>query len=130
MNPTARRFSSLGGLLLAIAAMLGAFGTHSLEETLTPDRLDSFNSAVAYHFYHGLGLFAVAFMAIQLPASALPKVAGWLMVAGIMLFSGSIYLLTFGAPTIVVMGAPLGGISFMIAWLLLAIAAFRSGPTS
>jgi uncharacterized membrane protein YgdD (TMEM256/DUF423 family) len=106
MNSTARTFCILGGLL------------------------DSFNSAVAYHFYHALGLFAVAFVAIQLPASSLPKVAGWLMVVGIMLFSGSIYLMTLGAPTIVVMAAPLGGISFMIAWLLLAVAAFKSGPTS
>ncbi len=130
MNSTARTFCTLGGLLLALGAMLGAFGTHSLEQTLTPERLSSFNSAVTYHFYHALGLFVAAFVAIQLPGSALPKVAGWLMVIGIMLFSGSIYLITFGAPTMVVMAAPLGGVSFMVAWLLLAVAAFKSSPTS
>ena len=129
MHPTARTFCSLGGLLLAVAAMLGAFGTHSLADTLSPDRLDSYNSAVTYHFFHAIGLFIVGFMSVQLPTSPLPKVAGWLMVVGILLFSGSIYLITFGAPIMMVMAAPVGGISFMAAWVLLAIAAFKSNPS-
>ncbi|MEE8308081.1 MAG: DUF423 domain-containing protein [Gammaproteobacteria bacterium] len=129
MNKTARLFCGLGSLFLAAAAMLGAFGTHSLEDVLTPDQMDTFQSGVSYHFYHALGLFAVAFTATQFPASRLPRWSGWLLVVGILLFSGSIYLITFGAPRGVVMAAPFGGISFMTAWVLLAIAAFKS-PSS
>jgi len=129
MNKTARLFCGLGGILLATAAMLGAFGTHSLEDVLSPDEMDTYQSGVSYHFYHALGLFAVAFAATQFPASRLPRWSGWLLVAGIFLFSGSIYLITFGAPRGVVMAAPFGGVSFMAAWVLLAIAAFKS-PSS
>ncbi len=126
MNATTRLFSGLGALFLAAATMLGAFGTHSLEDVLTSDQMETFQSGVSYHFYQALGLFAVAFAANQFPDSRLPRWSGWLIVVGIFFFSGSIYLLTFGAPRIVVMAAPIGGISFMAAWLLLAIAAFKS----
>lgn len=126
MNETARLFCGLGALLLAAASLLGAFGTHSLEDALTPDQMDSFQSGVSYHFYHSLGLFAVAFTASQFPGSKLPRWSGWLMVLGVLFFSGSIYLITLGAPRAVVMAAPIGGISFMVAWVLLAIAAFKS----
>ena len=129
MNATTRLFCGLGALFVAAATMLGAFGTHSLEDVLTADQMNTFQSGVSYHFYQALGLFAVAFAADRFPASRLPRWSGWLIVAGIFFFSGSIYLLTFGAPRAVVMVAPLGGLSFMVAWLLLAIAAFKS-PSS
>lgn len=128
MNKTARLFCGLGALLLAAASMLGAFGTHSLESVLTAKQMASFQSGLSYHFYHALGLFAAAFAATQFPTSSLPRWAGWLMIVGIVLFSGSIYLITFGAPRAVVMAAPVGGVTFMVAWLLLAIAAFKSQP--
>lgn len=130
MNKTARLFSGLGALLLAGATMLGAFGTHSLEDVLTPDQMETFQSGVSYHFFQALGLFAVAFAATQFPDSRLPRWSGWLIVLGILFFSGSIYLITFGAPRGVVMAAPIGGVSFMVAWLMLAIAAFKSRPSN
>ena len=126
MSATSRTFLGLGSLLLAVAAMLGAFGTHSLQDTLTTEQMTSFNSGVTYHFYHALGLIAVAFVVHYLPASRLPRWSGWLMVIGILFFSGSIYLITFGAPRMVVMAAPVGGISFMTAWVLLAWSAFTA----
>jgi uncharacterized membrane protein YgdD (TMEM256/DUF423 family) len=126
MSSQSRIFLGIGASLLTLAVMLGAFGTHSLEQTLDADRLDAFNSAVSFQIYHALGLIVVAFALQWLPGSRLPRWSGWLMLAGICFFSGSIYLYTFGAPTIVVMAAPIGGVSFMIAWALLAIAAFRS----
>jgi uncharacterized membrane protein YgdD (TMEM256/DUF423 family) len=126
MSSQSKTFFGIGALLLTVAVMLGAFGAHSLENRLTPDDLDAFNSAVSFQIYHALGLIVVAFALQWLPGSKLPRWSGWLMVAGICFFSGSIYLHTFGAPTIVVMAAPVGGLSFMIAWALLAIAAFKS----
>ncbi len=126
MSSQSKAFFGVGSLLLTMAVMLGAFGAHSLENSLTPDRLDAFNSAVSFQIYHALGLIVVAFTLQWLPASNLPRWSGWLMVAGIICFSGSIYLTTFGAPPIVAMAAPVGGVSFMIAWALLAVAAFRS----
>jgi uncharacterized membrane protein YgdD (TMEM256/DUF423 family) len=126
MSSQSRTFLGIGASLLTLAVMLGAFGTHSLEQSLAPDRLDAFNAAVSFQIYHALGLIVVAFTLQWLPGSRLPRWSGWLMVAGICFFSGSIYLHTMGAPTIVVMAAPIGGVSFMIAWALLAVAAFRS----
>ena len=126
MSSQSRMFFGIGASLLTLAVMLGAFGTHSLEQVLDADRLDAFNTAVSFQIYHALGLVVVAFALQWLPGSRLPHWSGWLMLAGICFFSGSIYLHTFGAPTIVVMAAPLGGISFMVAWALLAIAAFKS----
>lgn len=126
MSSQSKTFFGVGSLLLTAAVMLGAFGAHSLEETLTPDRLDAFNSAVNFQVYHALGLIVVAFALQWLPGSQLPRWSGWLMLLGILCFSGSIYLTTFGAPPIVAMAAPVGGLSFMIAWALLAVAAFRS----
>jgi uncharacterized membrane protein YgdD (TMEM256/DUF423 family) len=87
--------------------------------------LTTYQTGVQYHFYHALGLFAVAFVASQLPASALVKWSGWLMFAGIILFSVSLYILSlsgirwFGAIT------PLGGVAFIVAWLLLAVAVIQ-----
>jgi uncharacterized membrane protein YgdD (TMEM256/DUF423 family) len=126
MSSQSKTFFGIGASLLTLAVMLGAFGTHSLEQTLDADRMDAFNSAVSFQIYHALGLIVVAFALQWLPGSRLPRWSGWLMLAGIFFFSGSIYLHTFGAPTIVVMAAPIGGVSFMIAWALLAIAAFKS----
>ena len=130
MSSQSKTFFGIGALLLTVAVMLGAFGAHSLENRLTRDDLDAFNSAVNFQIYHALGMIVVAFALQWLPDSKLPRWSGWLMLAGICFFSGSIYLHTFGAPTIVVMAAPVGGISFMIAWVLLAVAAFRSPSTA
>ena len=130
MSSQGKTFFGIGALLLTVAVMLGAFGAHSLENTLDPDRLDAFNSAVSFQIYHALGLIVVAFALQWLPGSRLPRWSGWLMLAGICFFSGSIYLHTLGAPTIIVMAAPVGGISFMIAWALLAVAVFTSPSTA
>lgn len=126
MPETSRRFLTISGLLLAAAVMLGAFGTHSLQNVLTPQQMTSFDSAVTYHFYHALGIVVVAFTVRYLPDSRLLPWAGWLMVVGIVFFSGSIYAITFGAPRSVAMAAPVGGISFMTAWVIYAWSAFSA----
>ena len=130
MSRQSKTFFVIGALLLTVAVILGAFGAHSLENTLPPDQLDAFNSAVNFQIYHALGMIVVAFALQLLPGSQLPRWSGWLMLAGICFFSGSIYLHTSGAPTIVVMAAPVGGVSFMIAWVLLAVAALKTPTTA
>lgn len=125
MSASDRALLACAALLLAAAAALGAFATHSLEGALTPQRLKSFESAVTYHFYHAFGLALVALAAAPMGHPKLLKWVAGLFVLGLICFSGSIYAITFGAPRGVVMAAPVGGLSFMAGWVLFAVAAWR-----
>ena len=84
--------------------------------------LNIYQTAAQYHFYHALGLIAAAFVATLLPDSSLPKWAGWLMSGGIVLFCGSLYLLSLTGTRWLGAITPLGGVAFIAAWLLLATA--------
>jgi len=118
-------FVSLGSINALIAVALGAFGAHALKTRLSADMLAVFETGVQYHFYHALGLLAVGIIATQLPDSALVKWSGWLMVAGIILFSGSLYILSISGIKWLGAITPLGGTAFIIAWVLLAVAVLR-----
>ncbi len=83
-------FIALGSSLAALAVGLGAFGAHALRRRLTPDRLETFETGVRYHMYHSLALLAAAFVSSRFPSSPLAVASGWLFVAGIILFSGSL----------------------------------------
>ncbi len=106
----------------------GAFGAHGLSSYFAqfPHLEATWKTAVSYQIYHAFGLFAVAFLAEKYGESSLPRWAGYLFAAGILLFSGSLYLLVFtrtgwfGAIT------PFGGFAFLFGWLLILIAAWRS----
>ncbi len=119
-------FLLLGSLNALLAVLFGAFGAHGLKMRLTEDMLAIFNTGVHYHFYHALGIIAVGLIALNLPPSVWFKWSGWLMFAGIVLFSGSLYLLSItnlrwlGAIT------PLGGTTLIFAWLILAIGIIKS----
>ena len=119
---------ALAGLLIAIATMLGAFGTHSLKPLLTPARFESFETAVQYQFFHALGLLAIGLL-LRERVSALLNWSARLILIGLTLFCGSIYALTFGAPKIFGMVAPFGGLSLMAAWLCFALAVWRTGSS-
>ncbi|MFH5833816.1 DUF423 domain-containing protein [Halalkalibaculum sp. DA384] len=119
-------FLSIGAINAALAVMLGAFGAHGLKERLTVDMLDIFETAVQYHFYHALGLLAVGLLAIHYPESGSLKWAGWLMLAGIVIFSGSLYILSISGIRWLGAITPLGGISFIAAWVLLLIAVAKT----
>ncbi|MFH5883245.1 DUF423 domain-containing protein [Halalkalibaculum sp. DA3122] len=119
-------FLSIGAINAALAVMLGAFGAHGLKERLTVDMLDIFETAVQYHFYHALGLLAVGLLAIHYPESGSLKWAGWLMLAGIVIFSGSLYILSVSGIRWLGAITPLGGISFIAAWVLLLIAVAKT----
>lgn len=121
----ARWFLLLGAANAALAVLLGAFGAHSLKTHLSADMMAVYQTGLQYHLFHALGLLAVGFALKQIGDSAWLRWSGWLMLAGIVIFSGSLYVLSatgwkwLGAVT------PLGGLSFIVAWVLFAVAATR-----
>jgi len=124
------RCIALGALLMLIGVALGAFGAHVLQARLTPQRLASFQTGVSYQQLHALGLIAVGLVASVTREGAALRWSARLMVAGIAFFSGSIYLMTAGAPRWLGMVAPVGGVSFMTAWALFAWHAYSARQAS
>ena len=122
----AKTFLFLGGVGMLLAVALGAFGAHALKKTLAPDLMAVYQTAVNYHVYHALGLLAVGLLALHLPESALLRWAGILLAVGVLLFSGSLYALSLSGIRWLGAITPFGGIAFMIAWLLLAVAVIRT----
>ncbi len=118
----------IAGSLIAVATMLGAFGTHALKPVLTPARFDSFETAVNYQFFHSLGLLAIGLL-LRERDSALLNWSARLILIGLTLFCGSIYALTFGAAKFFGMVAPFGGTSLMAAWICFALALWRTGSS-
>jgi uncharacterized membrane protein YgdD (TMEM256/DUF423 family) len=123
----ARRCIAGGALLMLAAVMLGAFGAHGLRATLSPQQLASYLTGVTYQQLHALGLVLVGVIATVTPPTAWLSRAALLFVVGIVLFSGSIYAMTFGAPRWLGMVAPVGGTSFMLGWAAIAVHALRAG---
>ncbi|MDS4020905.1 MAG: DUF423 domain-containing protein [Candidatus Competibacter sp.] len=122
----AKIFLVLGSLGMLLAVAMGAFGAHALKKTLAPDLMAIYETAVHYHVYHALGLLAVGLLVPHLPEAALPRWAGVLMVAGLVLFSGSLYALSLSGVRWLGAITPIGGAAFLVAWLLLAIAVARA----
>lgn len=125
VTAAAKRFLILAGASLAVATALGAFGAHVLEARLTPPRLRSFETAVSYQFFHSLGLFGLGLL-LRDGATPLREVCGWMLVVGMLLFCGSIYAITFGAPRGVVALAPVGGATLIAAWAAFAFSMTRA----
>jgi uncharacterized membrane protein YgdD (TMEM256/DUF423 family) len=126
MPQTAKLFILLGALAGAAGVVLGAFGAHALKARLAPDLLAVWQTAVQYHFWHALGLVAIGVLALHLPASAALKWAGWLMVAGLVLFSGSLYVLALSGARWLGAVTPFGGAAWIGAWVLLAVAVLKN----
>lgn len=121
----ARYWFAFGALLALLAVGAGAFGAHGLENRLSEDDLDLWQTAARYHVYHALGLLAVAFAADKWGGRG-PDVAGWLFVVGILLFSGSLYLLSLTGVKWLGAVTPLGGAAFLGGWAVLAVTALRA----
>src|SRR5262245_50317137 len=117
-------FFGLGAIFGLLAVAAGAFGAHALRARLTPDRLDLFELAARYQMYHSLALIAAAWAFEKFPGGA-SRASGWLFVIGILIFCGTIYALAFGAPRWFGAITPIGGLSFIVGWLLLAVAALK-----
>lgn len=115
-----RIFLMLGAINAFLCVAFGAFGAHGLKQKLSVDMLTVYQTGVQYHFYHSLGLIVVGLVLLHFPKSRYILLSGWLMLAGIVLFSASLYALSL--TEIRALGAitPFGGIAFLSAWLLLA----------
>jgi uncharacterized membrane protein YgdD (TMEM256/DUF423 family) len=116
-----RTFLLTGAVAGFIAVAFGAFGAHGLRGRLSPDMLAVFETGVRYHMYHALALLLVAAVAGRLDSRAVVA-AGWLFVAGIVLFSGSLYLLAVTGVTALGAITPIGGVAFLAGWVCLAVA--------
>ncbi|SFU43076.1 Uncharacterized membrane protein YgdD, TMEM256/DUF423 family [Nitrosomonas eutropha] len=121
-----RIFLALGALNAFLCVALGALGAHGLKPILTPDMLTNFQVGVQYHFYHSIGLILVGLALERFPQARALKFSGILMITGILLFSGTLYVVSLTGWKGLSMTAPLGGMSYMSAWLLFAYAVWRN----
>jgi uncharacterized membrane protein YgdD (TMEM256/DUF423 family) len=126
MNTISKVFLMLGSINAMLAVMLGAFGAHGLKKILTTEMLAIFTTGVQYHFYHALGLIAVGLIAANIPATLQLKLSGWFMFAGIVVFSGSLYLLALTGMRWLGAITPIGGVCFILAWAMLAVAVYKA----
>jgi uncharacterized membrane protein YgdD (TMEM256/DUF423 family) len=104
----------------ALAVALGAFGAHGLKARLSSEMLAVWQTAVQYHAWHALGLLAIGVSGFHFEGIWI-RSAGWLLLAGIVLFSGSLYALALGAPRALGVVTPFGGLAFILGWLALAV---------
>jgi uncharacterized membrane protein YgdD (TMEM256/DUF423 family) len=123
-----RSLFAAGAISAAIGVSCGAFAAHALKERLAPDLLAVFETGARYQLLHALGLLAAA--------AAVPVFGeraawgGWLLLAGTVLFSGSLYLLALTGLRWLGAITPLGGVAFIAGWVLLAVAALRGAPAA
>ncbi|MCF6138970.1 DUF423 domain-containing protein [Pseudalkalibacillus berkeleyi] len=118
-------FILLGAINAGLSVVLGAFGAHGLESKLSAKMMDVFKTGVQYHIFHSLGLFVIAFLADKFPTSSMLSWAGWTMMIGIILFSGSLYVLSVSGISKLGIITPFGGLAFIISWLLIVIAILK-----
>ncbi|WP_138756262.1 DUF423 domain-containing protein [Paenibacillus sinopodophylli] len=114
-------FIVLGSIMMVLAVAIGAFGAHALKSRITPDKLKVYEVGVQYHIAHALGLILIGILVSHYPDVQLIKTAGWFLAAGIVLFSGSLYVLSLVKARFLGPLTPLGGLCFMIGWVLVAV---------
>ena len=117
-------FFAFGAGFSLLGVVLGAFGAHTLEKHLNKENLAIFEVAVRYQMYHAIGLIVVAWASAQWHGS-LPTAAGWCFIAGILIFSGSLYILSLTEIRWLGAITPIGGLAFIAGWGCLIITAFR-----
>ena len=115
----------VAALALAAAVALGAFGAHALKGRLAVEMLATYHTAVQYHFWHALGMLGVGVLMSRSPDDSGLRWVAWLLIAGLLLFSGSLYVLALTGAGWLGALAPLGGVAFIAAWLWLAWWAWR-----
>ena len=114
-------FVVMGSILMVLAVAIGAFGAHALKSKITPDKLKVYEVGVQYHIAHALGLILVGMLVNQYPDAKIIVTGGWFLAAGIVLFSGSLYVLSVAKARFLGPITPLGGLSFMAGWVLVVI---------
>ncbi|WP_040952553.1 DUF423 domain-containing protein [Gorillibacterium massiliense] len=120
-----RKFIVAGCIIMFLGVALGAFGAHILKDRLDTDMMDVYHTGVLYHLVHGVGLLAVGLAGRHLAAEKLVRWSGWLLIAGIILFSGSLYILAITGVKGLGAITPLGGVAFLAGWACLAVAAWK-----
>jgi uncharacterized membrane protein YgdD (TMEM256/DUF423 family) len=121
-----RTWFTIGSLLAFLGVAAGAFGAHTLKGHLSADALTTYETAARYHLIHAVGLLAVGFAATRW-GGGLTTLAGWLLLAGVVIFSGSLYLLAVTGMRWLGAVAPIGGVGMLAGWLCLALAAWKGG---
>ena len=120
-------WAAIGAVMMALAVGMGAFGAHGLRNRLDAYSMSVYEKAVFYHFVHALGILLVSLLARTNAISVAGQArVAWLLLIGIMIFSGSLYALALSGIRILGAITPLGGISFIAAWILLAYEALRA----
>ncbi|MCP4971523.1 MAG: DUF423 domain-containing protein [Arcobacter sp.] len=125
INKKIKFFLTVCSFMMALCISLGAFGAHALKDILSETYLEIYNTAVSYHFYNTLGLFAASFIMYLKPNSKGVIIASWLILVGMILFSFSLYFLVLFENAIFGPITPIGGSLLIIAWLLLAISIYK-----
>ncbi|MFF2480646.1 DUF423 domain-containing protein [Paenibacillus sp. NPDC058071] len=126
-NTLLRKYFAIGAVGAALAVALGAFGAHGLKETLSDRLLEIYETGVRYHMYHALGLMLVALLADRLGESKLLRTGANLLIAGVVIFSGSLYALALTDKSILGAITPIGGVAFLAGWGCIVAAAVRKG---
>ena len=121
----AKLFITLGSLSGMLAVVLGAFGAHALKSRLDEYALGVCETAAQYHFNHSLALLAVGVIALSQPQTVMLKSSGWLFVIGILIFSGSLYLLSVTGVRWLGAITPVGGLAFIAGWACLAATGWK-----
>lgn len=126
----ARIFIQIAAVSGFLSVIVGAFAAHGLKNKLTPEMIDTVKTGVQYQMYHALALLMVAMLMLYKPAIPGLKASGWAFILGSVMFSGSLYGLAMGAPRWFGPVTPLGGLCFLVGWMLLAIAGWRMKSAS
>lgn len=116
---------SLGALMAALAVMAGAFGAHTLKSQLSTEMLAVYETGARYHLFHALGLLVVGLACDRHPSPGF-NTAGWLLTAGIVLFSGSLYALSITGVKALGLVTPIGGTAWIIGWIVLGATAQKT----
>lgn len=122
----------IGSLFMALAVAFGAFGAHVVQETLTPDRFEVYKTAVEYHFYHAIGLLILGLLTQKTEVTKWFRWSGISFILGILIFSGSLYILTLTDTGWLGAITPFGGFAFILGWsfLILGVIQFRKDTTT
>lgn len=120
-----KTFIVIGAIAMALGVILGAFGAHGLKSRLNPDMLAIYHTGVEYHLYHALGLILVGILMVQFPQVSGLKTGAWLLTAGIVIFSGSLYVLAISGIRWLGAITPIGGVAFIAGWAWIAWSLLR-----
>lgn len=124
MKNQSRSFLLVGSVFMVLAVAFGAFGAHVVESFLSPERFDVYQTGVQYHFYHALGLLIVALVSLHISNKWI-KWSGYSLLAGILIFSGSLYLLTLLDMSWLGAITPVGGLAFILGWIFLFVGVLK-----